>query len=192
MIPTRPGGPRTEPLEQPRQPVLRVADDRELGLEESADHGRVEIEMDQRLRRLEREIQEQPLRRSMGEAAADGENHVGRLDDRFGGAAVRQHTVPQGIPLADRSPAHDRRDHRRAETARETSQLGVGLGGDHPAAGDEKGPGRGREQSRGLVDRLHVTRRPPAVAAAARRCVEAAGEKVVGDRDRDRPGAAGP
>ena len=169
MVPARPRRPRTETLEQPRQPVLRVAHDRKLGLEELADHGRVEVEVDQGLRRLEREVQEKPLGRSVSEAAADGEDHVGRFDDRVGRAPVRQDAVPQRIPLADRSPAHHRGNDRRAQAAREADELGLRPGGDNAAAGDE-------QRLRGAAEEPRRPRgsrpRGTAVAVRARRCAE--------------------
>ena len=191
MIPARARRARAQALEQPGQPVLRVADDRQLRLEEAADDGGIEVEMDQGLRRRKREVQQEPLGRSVGEAAADRQDHVGRLDDRLGGPTVRQHAVPQRIALADRAPTHDRRDHRSAQATRQRHELGLGVRGDHAAAGDQQRPGCGGQQTRRLLDRLDVTRRPAAMATAVLFGVKARGEEVVGHGDRDRTGTSG-
>src|SRR5206468_3368682 len=151
MVPAVPRVAWAETLQYPREPVPRVADDPELRLEEPAEHGRIEIEMDQRLRRAEREVQQQALRRAMSESTADGQDDVGGPDDRVGRASVRQDAVPQRIPLGDRSPPHHRGDDRRAQAAREADELGLRPRGDDAAAGDEQGLRGAAEEPHGLA-----------------------------------------
>src|SRR4029434_306213 len=59
MIPAVPRPGRAQTLEHPHETVPRVADDPELRLEEPPQYGRIEVEVDQRLRRAEREIQQE-------------------------------------------------------------------------------------------------------------------------------------
>ena len=76
--------------------------------------------MDQRLVRAEREIQQEPLGRPMGEAAADGEDDVRRLPARPAVAQpVRQDAEPERIRLRKGAAAHHGGDHRRPEAPRE-------------------------------------------------------------------------
>src|SRR5439155_21700825 len=125
VIPAAAGLAGPELPEEPREAVLGVAHDRELGLEERADHGWIEIEVDQCLSGIERQIQEEALCRAVGEAAADREHDVGGLQHRLTGAAVRQHGVPERVALADGASSHHSRQEGGVEAARERAKLGL-------------------------------------------------------------------
>ena len=128
----------------------------------------------------------------MGEPTADGEHHVGRLQRVLRGPPVRQDALPERIGLGDRAPPHDGRDDRRAEPTCERLELARRVRRDGAAPGDEEGSLGPREVPGRLLDQTDIARRPSPGASRREPGRHGRVEDVRRDRERDRPGPAGP
>ena len=166
-VPLRGGLALVQRAHEALQPVSRVADDADDGLVHEPDHQRVEVDVDQRLLRLEVELEEEALGGSMGETAPDGQDHVGAFEGGLGRPVVGEHAQPKRIGLGNGAASHHRRDDGRAEPVSERRELPRRAGRDDaPTRHDEWALGRVQTPGR-ILDQLRITCGPSRVKRLA-------------------------
>ena len=179
--------------------ALRVADDRHLDGDVLADLGRVDVGVDDpRVRRVGPHVAGHPV----VEAHPDGDEQVGRLDGPVDVLpAVHAHVaVGQRMGLVDGPDAEQRPGHGDLGLLGEGAQLVPGLGVQDAVAGEDHRP-LGLGDLRG--GELELARVPVDVGPEAGQAgddlllgrvlgARLLLERVLGDVDVDRTGAAGP
>ena len=142
--------------------------------------------MDQRLLRLEVELEEEALGRPMGEAAPDGEDDVGAFERGLRRPVVGEHAQPERVRLGNGPAAHHRRDDGRAEPVSERRELPRRAGRDDaPTRHDERALGRAQTLGR-VLDQLRIACGPSRVKGLAT-TFALPYQEIRGQRQRDGP-----
>ena len=104
--------------------------------------------MDQRLLGCEAQVEQEPLRRAVGEATPDRQHDVGRFERGSARVLVREHAGPERLRLADGAAPHHRGDHRRAQPSGQRRSSSSAPALDHAAARDDERAPRPRQPLR--------------------------------------------
>ena len=189
------GAPGPSAATSAERPSARVADDAERRREQLADHGGIDVEVDQRLVRRERQIQQEPLRGALRRTgsrprAPRPPPRSTRLGSRACSAARR----PERIRLRHRAAAHHRRDHRRAEplARARAARRSRARADDAAARDDERVVARARSRSpRARRARASQAGARPVASSSARRHARHQRSRSASTAPRDRVGRCG-
>ena len=127
-------------LDEQSQRRPGVGDDAEIGHEDAADLGRLDVDVHE-LAALGVGVDAAGV--AVRPAIADAEDEVARQQRRVAVAMAGlqpDHARHQRMVVGDRAPAHQRRDHRNAGQLGELDQQVAGVGVDDAAAGHDQRP----------------------------------------------------